>query len=209
MGSEWNEGGALPYSSTNPKGLARAPPRVQLLGFVTVAPLLLYFVPMVWFACMQDEPKNEHNAQKLRTFCNGDIRSRRCVHICDGCCANEAESKENVFLALVDNGVLLGKSGLPSKNKWGTMSAANAKIATGLMLYGVLPRAFRAAFPSYDSAADGLELPEDPLEEDYQVPGPETLCLRRAAIQHRKVLETFVCFFVVWFSHPLSSSHGC
>jgi hypothetical protein len=71
-------------------------------------------------------------------------------------------------LSLVECSVLLGTGGLPAKNKWGSMSSALAEISLGVLIHAVLPRAFRAAFPSFD---DGQlpQLDNDAVDEEYQV----------------------------------------
>jgi hypothetical protein len=69
---------------------------------------------------------------------------------------------------LVESGILLGQAGLPSKNKWGTMTTAASQIALGTMLFGALPRAFKLAFPTYDDGAAEADDPENPLDEDFQ-----------------------------------------
>ena len=71
-------------------------------------------------------------------------------------------------MSWVECSVLLGTGGLPAKNKWVSMSSALAEISLGVLIHAVLPRAFRAAFPSFD---DGQlpQLDNDAVDEEYQV----------------------------------------
>ena len=75
------------------------------------------------------------------------------MHIESGCCSDPAETKEKVFLGLVSCYLTLGQPGLPSKSKWGTMNTSCAQIAAGVLVHRVLPRAFRRAFPNWESGA--------------------------------------------------------
>ena len=99
------------------------------------------------------EARAREQVDGLLAVCNGDIRQQKCVHIESGCCNDPAETKEKVFLALASCYLILGQSGLPSRSKWGTMNTACAQIAAGVMVHGVLPRAFRRAFPTWESGA--------------------------------------------------------
>jgi hypothetical protein len=113
-----------------------------------------------------DEAKLRRKANKVRSFCNGDWRRQRLIHVCDGCCDSEEQSQEQVFLAIAESGLLLGESGLPSESKWGSMTKSVSEIAFGLMFHGCFPRTFARAFEKYEDGAinaDGNDVGEDSL----------------------------------------------
>ncbi len=103
--------------------------------------------------------------KKFLRYLNGNLVIQRCAHVCDGtCCKSPEDSKELVFLALVEIGILLGESGLPAAHKWGSMTGSCSEVSAGLLIHGIFPRAFRKAFPDYNAGA--IEAIGDELVEE-------------------------------------------
>lgn len=104
----------------------------------------------------QPEPKDDNRRRRAASlvvkYLNGDPRSRRLIHYETGCCANEQEAKDGVFAAIVEGGLLGGLAQTtPSKARWGSTTEALGEQMAGVMLHGLLPQAFKLAFPRWES----------------------------------------------------------
>lgn len=146
----------------------------------------------VGFSAGGDAHPLEGAVAKLLAFCNGDIRVQRCIHIEVGCCESVEQTKERVFLALVECYLLLGQSGLPALGKWGTMTTASSHVAAGILVHGVLPRTFQKAFPTFHAA----DLPD---MDDTCHNVPDSCCDHLLFCTERVVLVGEVSFaFAMW-----------
>lgn len=150
------------------------------------------------------EKRDEEAALRLRSICNGDARLQRCVHICNGCCEDRDHAVENFYLALLDNYILLGQSGLPAESRWGTITQCNAQLSAGLLMHGVFARAWRRAFPKWDIVGDNLQQENGPMDEDF------VLSMKRKTFRvgkfladrsDRALLTAFVTEALDWLWH--------
>ncbi len=121
------------------------------------------------FAPAQMQEQERATLEKVLVFLNGDARLGKVVHVCRGCCQSREESVEHLFSALMELDFLVARGGLPAESRWGTVSGTNAKAALGIMLYKLLPRVWRLAFPDWDSGGAALEEPVAAIDDDFHL----------------------------------------
>jgi hypothetical protein len=111
--------------------------------------------------------KLEKVFETLSSILNGDIRSRRMVHIEVGCCPGGlAETRGKVFGALNTCNVLGARhSMLPRTDRIGSMTACNADQCAGFMIHGILNQTILKAFPTWNH---GEPDPNEADEDDYR-----------------------------------------
>ena len=97
----------------------------------------------------------QERVKLLRRFCNGNIMRRRCQHYCNGCCLDEYGvysrrlAVNNFTAAFVSAGIFTNLSTHAMKSRWLSSSGALAMLLCGMLLHGVLPRAWDIAWPKW------------------------------------------------------------
>ena len=99
--------------------------------------------------------------ERFLSFWNGDPRSPKPCHWCNGCCADDASFREAAFAVGCQFSIVcIGSSvRVPSKNRWGTVGAALGQTLAGMLFNDTLPQVAGIAFPHWAS-------PDSPMEDN-------------------------------------------
>ena len=90
----------------------------------------------------------------FRKIVNGKLTKGRCEHHCNGCCINPLTGRadretavKNYLAALLSVGIFGGVGmSTPAMSRWLSTSAVLAVITAGVLVHGILPRAWQRAF---------------------------------------------------------------
>jgi len=111
----------------------------------------------------------EDSFEALLRYVNGDTREPTLVHHEVGCCGSLAETKANMYAAILNSGLLLGRdTDLPRKDKWGSATRALGMACAGQMFHGVLRKVVTLAFPSWDSGLPPANPADGDQDDDYR-----------------------------------------
>jgi len=137
-----------------------------------------------------DDVESDSSAiQQFLALWNGDWSRPIVSHVCNGCCANEAEAKANLFAAAIGVDILQSRDcDVPSQDDWGSCGAATGRTSLGLLCHDLLQRVFAEALPDWNAMCPGG--PSDDEDADR----------RKLRIQKK------VCFLMSPFIQPIDRS---
>ena len=82
---------------------------------------------------------------------NGDWRSRRPQHYCDGCHGSPEEVSSHMAASANDVDLMCCRCKEPSLDDWGSAGIVSGKAGAGILVHELLPQAYANALPSWSS----------------------------------------------------------
>ena len=150
----------------------------------------------------QADPDETHDA--LMQYVNGDTREPVLMHHELGCCSSVAETKENMFAAILNAGLVLGSdTDLPRADKWGSATRSLGMACGSLMFHGVLREVVVRAFPTWDAG-----LPPDAANAGDGDDGDEYRAMCRSKVWRmgkvlRDIKKEVEWAIISWTAEPL------
>ena len=95
-------------------------------------------------------------------FWNFDWTLQTPGHICEGCCKDANEARDNMYSSALGVDLLMGRDSLkPSMDDWGSAQEGAGMCTAGIMVHNVLQQLFQAVFVRWGQMLPDADAPGD------------------------------------------------